>query len=131
MTEKPLGGPEPDDLFSQAQAHVQVLHKLTQDIQLQTKFPDLPTLNQLVLQRDETIRALNLMDLQSLSQAQQTQLAEAITACQAMDPQIEAWLAQTRNRLERQVRGLQSGQQLIDKYKLNTPETGGQHSQDA
>jgi len=131
MTQKPPSGPESDDLFKLAQAHVQALRQVTQEIQLQTQLPDIPTLNQLVFQRDEVIKALTQLDLPSLPEAQQAELAAALQDCQDSAPEIEGWLLQMRDRLEQQVRGVQAGKKLIDKYKIDDPQASGQNFRDA
>lgn len=131
MTQTPQGGPDAEALFTLAQAHVQELQRLTHEIQLQTDKPKLPILSQLIFQREEQLKSLSNLDLQSLSDERQAKILEGLQNCQTMDPGIEERLQQLRNRLREQIKALKSGQVLISKYKINNPKQPGHISRDA
>jgi len=127
----PPGGPESNEVFNLASDYVQELQRLTENIQLQSTDPMLPTLSQLIFQREERIRALTALDWNSLSPEQQASLLASLQQCQALDPEIENQLKNVRNQLESQIQSLKTGRALISKYKINAPGQSGYYSKDA
>ena len=131
MTQMPPGVPESSEVFNLASDYVQDLQRLTENIQLQSTDPMLPTLSQLIFQREERIRALTALDWNSLSPEQQASLLASLQQCQALDPEIENQLKNVRNQLESQIQSLKTGKALINKYKINAPGQSGYYSKDA
>jgi len=123
--------PESSEVFNLASDYVQDLQRLTENIQLQSTDPMLPTLSQLIFQREERIRALTALDWNSLSPEQQASLLASLQQCQALDPEIENQLKNVRNQLESQIQSLKTGKALINKYKINAPGQSGYYSKDA
>lgn len=131
MTQMPPCGPESNELFNLACDYVQDLQRLTENIRLQSEKPLLPTLSQLIFQREERLNALTALNWELFSPEQQSILLVALQNCQAMDPEIGNQLNHLREQLEAQIQGLTTSKALIDKYKINQPGQTGHYSKDA
>lgn len=130
MSQKPPPAHEPLS-YQQAEGLINRLWAVTQEILPKSTGEDLPTLNQLIMQRGRLIEECRAIPMQNFESAQQKQLQERMDQCKSLDTQIEKNMRGFQATIDKQLKHLQQSKQLLGKYQpgeLDNPET---HSKDA
>lgn len=130
MSQKPPPAHEPLN-YQQAESLINRLWQITQDILPKSTGDDLPTLNQLIMQRGRLIEECRAIPLQNFESAQQKQLQERFDQCRGLDTQIEKNMRDFQATIDKQLKHLQQSKQLLGKYQPGELESSETQSKDA
>jgi hypothetical protein len=117
--------------FEESERLLSQLEQVTQAILQLSTGENLPQLNQLILEREQIIKACQGIPVEAYTAAQKKCLKSRIDACQALDLTAHQNMDDFKTEIGKQLRQVKQGQNLLGKYQILKNSNQETHNEDA